>query len=110
MGTVFFVQFLHLLQSGFHHLVVPGHVLVGACGGIAYQCVVEVLWTAFHPLSLAGAVYVRKVVHLQLLQQLYSLSLVFQNGGHNHHSGVFLRYQPVFELNLEGVLRSVYAV
>ena len=56
MRTVFLVEFLHLGKTGFYHLVVPRHVLVGTCSGITDQRVVEVLLAAFQALALAGAI------------------------------------------------------
>ena len=110
MGTVFLVQFLYLLQSGFYHFVVPRHVLGRSCCGIAYQGVVQVLRAALQPLAIAGAVDIGQVVHLQLLQQLDGLGSVLQDGGHDDHRGVLLRYQTVLELYLKRVLRAVNAV
>ena len=108
--TVFFVQLLDFLLSGFCDFVVPRRVGLAIRGGIANQGVEKVLRTAFQTLALAGAVYVAQVVHLHLLQQLDGLLLVFQYGRHNDHRGVLFGYQAVFELDFEGVLRLVYLV
>ena len=109
-SAVFLVEFLDFRQTGFHHLIVPRHVFVGTCGGIADEGIEEVLGTALQTLSLAGAVDVGEIVNLQLFQQLDGPGLVLQDGRHDDHGGVFLRDQAVLEFNFKGVDRLVYLI
>ena len=105
--AVLLVQFLHLGQTRRCHLVVPRHLLLGPCCRVADEGVVEVLRAALQPLPLRSAVDVREVVNLQLLQQLYGLLTVLQDGGHDHHRGVLLGDEAVLKFQLERAHRLV---
>ena len=99
--AVFVVKLFDFAQSSLYDLIVPGSIglLVGCC--ISDKGVEKILRTALESLPFAGAVDVAKIVDLKLFEQLDGLFFVLQNGRHNDHSGVFLRYKAVFEFEFE---------